>query len=353
MSDLSHDLAERVSEAAATDTALYIVGGDSKRHLWGRDCRGSELNVAQHSGVVDYQPGELVITARAGTPLTELAAVLGAENQWLPCECPEFDGRATLGGTLATNSNGPGRAFAGALRDLVLGVRLIDGRGRLLNFGGKVMKNVAGYDVSRLQAGALGTLGILCDITFKILPRPETTTTLIFEQAHHSAPAFIAKHARQAKPLSAACWYDGRVYLRLSGAEQAVHHTASLWGGDTLDHAATFWQQLRELSLPRLEQTEELVRLSVKPTADSLLESPPLCIDWAGGLRWYAGRDGREALQQAALAAGGHAVFYRGGDRRAEVRQPLGPAQQQIQHRLKQAFDPCGILNRGRLYSWM
>jgi glycolate oxidase FAD binding subunit len=350
MTDRSREIASAVAEAAARQQPLYINGGGSKRHLLGRDCDAPCLDVAGHTGITDYQPSELVLTARAGTPLAEIEAALELEGQALPFEPPLFDGRATLGGTVACNMSGPARPWAGSARDLVLGVQLIDGRGQLLTFGGQVMKNVAGYDVSRLQAGALGTLGVLSEISLKVLPRAEHSLTLVYELGAAAAIASMNRRAGQPCPLSGACWLDDRLYLRLSGAAAAVDHTARVWGGELLAGGTDFWRDLRELALPFFAGGDPLWRLSIKPTADSFDSAGPTLIDWGGAQRWLRGDSGLSELQRSAAAAGGNAVLFRGGDRSAELRPAPDPVTRRLQERLKQAFDPQRILNPGRLY---
>ncbi|MBW6477506.1 MAG: glycolate oxidase subunit GlcE, partial [Chromatiales bacterium] len=214
--DHSQQLAEQIAEAAASGRALCIQGGNSKA-FYGRLPQGEPLSVAAHRGVVSYDPTELVITARAGTPLKELVATLRAENQMLPFEPPGYGENATLGGSIACNFSGPRRAYAGAARDFVLGTRVINGRGEQLRFGGEVMKNVAGYDASRLMCGALGTLGLILEVSLKVLPLPEAQASLVFELDPASALARMQALARQPWPLSASCYLDGRLHLRLSG----------------------------------------------------------------------------------------------------------------------------------------
>lgn len=347
--DISAELAAAVAASRAHGAALYIKGGDSKRQWLGRNCDARELDVAGHCGIVDYQPAELVVTARAGTRIRDLQRVLATEGQTLACDPPQLHGEATLGGALATNLCGPARPWVGSLRDAVLGVTLINGKGELLRFGGTVMKNVAGYDVSRLQAGALGALGILCDISVKVLPLPEKTLTLQYAQTADEALALMNRRAGQPAPLSGACWVDGVTRLRLSGAASAVEHVARQWGGDPAPDG--FWEDLRELALPFFARSEALWRASVTPTADS--GDSDALLDWAGAQRWLHADPHTDAVQRWSAAHAGHACLFRGGDRNAEVRAPLGAAQQQLQLRLKKAFDPDGVLNPGRLYSWM
>ena len=351
--DCSLELAATIAEAGAAGRSLYICGGNSKRQILGRDCTATTLDVSAHRGITDYQPSELVLTARGGTPLVDIQTALAMEGQVLPFEPALFDGQATLGGTVACNLSGPARPWAGSVRDLILGVQLIDGSGQLLNFGGKVMKNVAGYDVSRVQAGALGTLGVLSEISLKVLPGYRHSITLCYETDATAAIDTMNKRAGQAAPLSAACWLDGRLYLRLSGDQQAVDSTARNWGGEQFAEATEFWRNLREMKLPFFSGDQPLWRLSVKSTAALCSGAQPTLIDWCGAQRWLRGDFELQALQRQAAVAGGNTTLFRGGDRCAAVLPAPDPVSRRLQQRLKQTFDPQGILNPGRLHAWL
>jgi glycolate oxidase FAD binding subunit len=350
--DCSEQLVAAVAEAASQRQPVYISAGGSKRHILGRNCDAAPLDVSAHSGIIDYQPSELVLTARAGTPLVEILETLHQQGQTLPCEPPLFGGRATLGGTLACNLSGPARPWGGSIRDLVLGLQLINGRAERLNFGGKVMKNVAGYDVSRLQAGAQGTLGVITQISLKVLPLPQRSLTLAFElSAQH---ALDVMHARAGKPgpLSAACWQEQRLYLRLQGADPAVEQAAREWGGQALEPglADNFWSSLRDMSQAFFNGPEPLWRFSVNPTAAAGLTGEHSIIDWCGAQRWLRGEHSVATLQQLARGAGGNVSLFAGGNRDGQVLPTPDPVIARLQLRLKQAFDPAGIFNPGRLY---
>jgi glycolate oxidase FAD binding subunit len=351
--DHSEEIIAALRDARECKSPVYISAGGSKRHMIGRQCDAAELNVSAHCGIVDYQPGELVITARAGTPLTELVSTLSEHNQMLSFEPPLYAGTATLGGTLACNLSGPARPWAGSIRDMVLGVQLINGRCERLNFGGKVMKNVAGYDVSRLQAGALGTLGVLSEVSLKVLPRPQQTLTLRYTMTAGEAIATMNRRAGEPKPLSGAFWLDGHLHLRVSGAASAVDSTARQWGGERVDDDGHLWESLREMTLPFFAGDTPLWRFSVRSTASPAPNLGPMLIDWGGAQRWVRGERPRAQLERIAADAGGHVTLFRGGERSSEVRAPLGAVEQRLQQRLKHAFDPDGILNPGRLYSWL
>ncbi len=344
---------EQIVVARATGSSIKIRGGGSKEHFCGRDIEGEILSLAEHHGIINYDPNELVLTALAGTTLTELNAALDNKDQQLSFEPPHFSEAATLGGTLACNQSGPARPWAGSIRDMVLGVRLINGKGEHLRFGGQVMKNVAGYDVARLQAGALGCLGIITEVSLKIIPKSETSLTLVKELSESSAIRLMNELAGLPRPLSGATWVDGQLYLRLSGTENAILGTAKKWGGEKLKEADVFWQNLREHQLSFFKPASALWRFSIRSTAKPVMPGSETVIDWAGAQRWLRGDYEFGQMQKLATQAGGHVTLFRGGDRNAEVRHPLSQVEQQLQKRLKLAFDPQGILNPGRLYSWM
>lgn len=352
MKDLTQALQQRVQQASKQGEPLRIVGGGSKDFM-GRVAQGEPVNMAEHSGIVSYQPIELVLTARAGTALIEIEAALGEHNQMLAFEPPLFAGRATIGGTLAAHLSGPSRPWGGSVRDHVLGIRLINGRAEHLRFGGQVMKNVAGYDVSRMQAGAMGTLGIITEVSLKVMPTPAATLTLCQEMTAEQALNKMNRLAGQAKPLTGACWWEGKLYLRLAGARSAVESAAHQWSGTVLEEDKTFWQQLREQQLSYFAGSASLWRFSVNSHAPHRLPNAPWLLDWGGSQRWLRGEFATEQLEALAEEAGGQVSRYRGGDRQQEVFHTQPPALRQLHQRLKQALDPNGIFNPGRLYSWM
>lgn len=344
---------EGVTAARDTKKPVFICGGKTKLDILGRQCGALPLSVASHTGIVELEAGELVLTARSGTTLKEIEQTLMPLGLELAFEPPYFGDAATLGGTLACNLSGPARPWRGSIRDAVLGAQLINGKAELLNFGGKVMKNVAGYDVSRLQAGALGTLGVITEISLKIMPRAEATTTLMFEMSAADAIQTMNQKAGEPKPLSGAAWVDGKLYLRLAGAAAAVSNTARLWGGEQISAGQDFWMNLKEMALPFFAGSEPVWRASLKSTAVHLEQFGEQLIDWGGAQRWVRGEQDVPELERYAADAGGHITLFRGGERSSEVRHPLDSTQQRLQTRLKNSFDPDGILNPGRLYSWM
>ena len=343
---------DQVYAAVADKTPLRIVGGNSKRYI-GRESTGEPVDVSAYSGVVDYQPSELVITVRAGTTVSELQSVLARENQVLASEPPEFDGRATVGGTLACNLSGPSRPWLGSIRDHVLGVRIINGRGEHLRFGGEVMKNVAGYDVSRLMAGAMGTLGILTEVTLKVMPRPETTLTVHREVVASDALRAMNELCRSPLPVTGACWCDGDMYVRLDGPASVVAAAAERIDGKPLPDDRRFWSGLREMDLPFFAGAEDLWCISLRATSEHFMPDANWLIDWRGARRWVTSQRDRESIDRHVKNAGGEAWRVRGGDGGGEVFPERSAAYRSMLLRLKQALDPAGIFNPGRLYSWM
>lgn len=349
MCDMTPELIERVRQAHDTSQPLSVHGNRTKAFL-GHEVKGQSLPLTHHKGVLHYEPSELVITARAGTPLNEIEQVLEAEGQMLAFEPPHFGEGATLGGTLAAGLSGPRRPYAGAARDFLLGCHLVNGKGEALHFGGEVMKNVAGYDLSRLQVGAFGTLGILLDVSLKVLPRPELETTLVQERNDAEAINLMNTWAGKPLPLSGCCYDGDHIYIRLSGAETAVKAASKKLGGEPHAKPEPFWRKLREQELTFFQHSAPLWRCAVTPDSEPLPLDGTQLVDWGGGLRWLSSRQPADRIRRIVAQAGGHATLYRNGDAGIGRFHPLSPPLLQLHQRLKQALDPNGILNPGRMY---
>ncbi len=362
--------AERVRAAAASKTTLRIRGGGSKDFL-AQSLQGEVLDTREYSGITSYEPSELVVTARAGTPLVELEAALARKGQCLAFEPPHFsltrNALATVGGMVAAGLSGPARASVGAVREFVLGMTLLNGRGEFLTFGGQVMKNVAGYDVSRLMVGAWGALGVITEVSLKVLPEPRAEATLVFELDQARALTQLHQWGAQPLPLNASCWVRDdsdasareQLFVRLRGAVAAVDAASQRMltqvGGQRLDNgqAAPDWQACRDLRLPFFAQVPSddlgLWRLSVAQTA-SVLDLPwPQLVEWHGAQRWlWAPLTATQALREAAAKAGGHATLFiapANTTERLERTAALSGPLARIQQRLKAEFDPAGVFN--------
>ena len=345
--DLEAELATQVAAVAAAGGALRIEGGNSKA-FYGEPVEGLAIEVAGHGGVIDYDPAELVITLRAGSPLAEVESLLAGERQMFGFEPPAFGATATVGGTLATGLAGPRRAFAGGVRDFVLGVRLLDGRGEVLSFGGRVIKNVAGFDVSRLAVGSLGTLGIILEASIRVVPVPEAETTLAFEHAEADAHLrWINSLGAEPWPVSASCWRDGASRLRLSGSEQGVAQAAAGLGGDRVEFD---WAALKEQRDDFFAGDEPLTRVALPPTTADLSVDAPQLIEWGGAERWLRGELDLGALRARVAELGGNACAFRHHPPGSGVFQPLPGALLRLERNLKSSFDPAGIFNPGRMY---
>lgn len=347
----TQELQDRIREAYNDKTALEIVGGNSKRFYGNSNVQKSEvIETRIHQGIISYEPSELVITARAGTPLKEIEALLAENNQMLPFEPPHFGEHATLGGAIATGLSGSRRPFTGSARDFVLGTKIISGKGEIMSFGGQVMKNVAGYDVSRLMVGALGTLGLLLEVSIKVLPIPDTEVTQCIGMSQQDALKTMHELNQTSLPLSALAYENEKLYVRLSGAQSAVSSARKKVGGESLMHAENFWQQVNEQTHSFFDEDKSLWRLSVPYTANISLNENTF-IDWAGALHWLYSDKSAEEIQQHAIEQGGAAILFKDANSSQERFPPLQAKIKQLQINLKLRFDPYGTLNYGRLYS--
>ncbi|MEA3642734.1 MAG: glycolate oxidase subunit GlcE [Lamprobacter sp.] len=413
-------IVEQVKAACSAGTTLALHGGKTKAFYGNPMQADAELDCSSHRGVIAYEPTELAITVRAGTPLSAVEALLAEHGQEFPFEPPHFGDRATIGGMVAAGLSGPRRPYAASVRDAVLGVRMLNGKGEVLDFGGRVMKNVAGYDLSRLMVGSLGVLGVLLEVSIKVMPRAPGRITLVQEQDQASALALMQRWAGQALPITGTAWLNGRLHVRVAGSEEALSETQRMLGGALMEpeDADAFWTAVREQQLECFAGELPLWRISVPPaTAADAIPDVDL-IEWGGALRWLRretlfddeglgdARTGAEhsgaargvigadrgyeigsgasaaAVRAWAAAAGGHATLFRAGlnagssteasagsstetgpGTTAEappgasarlpskgVFAPLSPVALRLHQNLKQAFDPAGIFNPGRLY---
>ncbi len=348
--DLGAALSARVAEAAARGEPLRLVGGGSKDAL-AQALSGARLDLSGHRGILDYAPSELVMTARAGTPLAQIEAALARSGQRLAFEPPIMSPASTLGGVVAAGLSGARRPFAGGVRDAVLGVKILDGRGRILRFGGTVFKNVAGFDAFRLMAGAYGCLGVLLEVSLRVAPAPQTTLHLAFEEAWPRAKARLEALLRRPVPVTGAVHDGAGLLLRLEGPDHGVRALAAELGG-VVDNSE-IWEALRQRRYGP-HQAARLWRVLIPRRADTAelegLAEAPLLRDWAGAEIWLASEASADRVRDAARRIGGHAALHRGARAGEAVFPPLAPAVLALHQRLKRALDPAGVLNPGRLY---
>ena len=338
-------LIERIREAAAQNRALRIRGSGSK-DFYAFKLEGEPLDVSGYRGIVDYEPSELVMTARAGTPLSEVEEALTKGGQMLACEPPYFGPNATVGGCIAAGFSGPRRAAAGSLRDFVLGTRVLNGAGEDLRFDGRVMKNVAGFDVSRLMAGSFGTLGVIVEASLKVLPRPEEELTVRFELNAAKAIEAMNRWAAQPLPISATCHFGNALSVRLSGSKLGVAAARTKIGGEAVAEGNAFWRAVREQTLDAFHGP--LWRLSITPTTPPLALPGQQVIEWNGSLRWIATDAPAQQVFGAARQAGGHATRFRGPS--GTPLMLLDSAVFEMHKRLKAALDPNGVFGPHRLH---
>ncbi|RZU98787.1 glycolate oxidase subunit GlcE [Spiribacter vilamensis] len=349
----TEELRGQVVAAAEQGEALSIIGGGSKQ-FYGNPVQGRVLDVSGHRGIITYEPTELVLTARAGTPIAEIEDALNAEGQRLAFEPPHFDGGATLGGAVAAGLAGPRRPYGGAVRDMVLGLRLINGRGELMRFGGEVMKNVAGYDVARLNTGALGTLGVITEVSLKVLPSPAARATLQLRAEPAQCHDLSEEWLRNGRPLSGMVHDGGALYARFEGTTSAVDDAMAAIEGEALEPAVAdaLWQSIRDHSHAFFAEGEApLWRVSLPPASAPTSFGDHVFIDWSGQQLWLRSQPDPEALRAQAAAQGGSATLFRGRIEGVDAFPALDPVQSRLHRSIKRAFDPQGILNPGRLYS--
>ncbi|MEM7206459.1 MAG: glycolate oxidase subunit GlcE [Pseudomonadota bacterium] len=342
--NIEDTLRASVSAHAESKSAVHIVGGNSKA-FYGNAVTGDELSVRDHTGIIDYDPAEMVITVRAGTRLSDVSALLAENRQMLGFEPPDYSGTTTIGGALATGLCGPRRASAGSARDFLLGARIIDGRAQTLNFGGRVIKNVAGFDLARVMVGAQGTLGVLLEVSIKVVPIPHAEVSLAFE--HTSADEhiqWINELGSAPHPISASLWRDQKSTLRLSGSESGVESAVRKLGGDRIEHNwnGHDWQD---------DSMRAVTRVSLPPATTDILKQSDQIIEWGGAQRWLIGDTHIARLRDQVSASGGAVCAYRNHARDVSIFQPLTPAILSLQNQLKTSFDPHGILNPGRVYA--
>lgn len=353
MNDQTDTIQKQIHAARRSQKALRIEGNNSKPFI-GHATDGEIISSQSHTGILSYDASELVIKVRSGTTLNEINAALAENKQRLPFEPPDFSGHATIGGTIACNISGPARAYKGAARDYLLGASIINGKAEVLEFGGQVMKNVAGYDASRLMAGAYGTLGFILDVSIKVLPTNHTEITVAIEQPVNDAIETINRFAGINLPINASCYVNDTLYIRLSSSEQntlaACERICQQSGASVIDDSPSFWQSVREQQHDFFNNDSPLARVSVPATTTDLELAGEQFIEWGGALRWLKSDTDIEQLRDSVKKIGGHVTAYKNYPDSVDYFQPLEPGIKTLHQRLKKAFDPNGILNPGRMY---
>ncbi len=354
--DISEALQAQVSRAAASKEKLNIKGGNSKAFLGLINPDAAVLDVSQHTGTISHEPTELVITARAGTRLEDIKQTLKAHYQTLAFEPPAYGHDATIGGTIACALAGPAKPYFGGARDYILGCTVLTGHGQILKFGGEVMKNVAGYDVSRLMTGAMGTLGVLLDVSLKVLPATSHTTTLISNATAEEAIEQLQALGGMGLPVTASAWHNNKMYTRLAGSAGTVAAAAEKLPGSE-SNEPEFWLQLREHTLPFFtrpeSRPESLWRISVPALTPPLSIAGEWLYDWAGMQRWLVSSADANDVRNACSAVGGNATLFRADKnmmQSTDIFQPLPVPLMKLHRRLKQEFDPEGVFNYQRLF---
>jgi len=337
-------LVSQINDSAASKQGLQLAGGGTK-HFLNPPSAAPRLSLADYVGIIAYQPSELVIEVRAGTRLDVIEHTLAVQGQRLAFEPPRFGPASTIGGVVSAGLSGPARPYAGALRDHVLGVTLLDAHGRLQRFGGRVMKNVAGYDVSRLAAGAWGTLGPVAELALRVAPRSSAEASIAWSMTPVDALRRMTELARTAWPLNGACFDDGVLRVRLAGSLPAVEEAVLALAPERVEADAGFWQDLRDCRLPFFADATPLWRLAVPPATPSLNLSGRMLLDWGGAQRWLKSELPAAQIQAAARAVGGYAQPFFAAEAHAYA--PLSATQRALQARIKAVFDPAGLFNAG------
>ncbi|MDX2418518.1 MAG: glycolate oxidase subunit GlcE [Xanthomonadales bacterium] len=350
MPSLAAEITAAVESAYNTRTPLNITGAGTKSFLGQQATNNRSLDVTEHTGIIEYDPAELVMVARAGTPLGEIERVLNENGQMLGFEPPFVDAGATLGGAVAAGLAGPRRAYAGAVRDFILGCNFINGKGESVTAGGKVMKNVAGFDLFRPMARSMGTLGVMLKIALRLLPLPEVEKTLLHEETDELAALRKMNHwPVETQAISAASWDGTHIRIRLSGSASGIEHARSLIGGDYIT-ATGYWQDLNNFRLDFFQQAGRLWRISLAPMSESFDPESRQLLDWGGAQRWLKSDKAAASIRARAIQLGGHADCFK-QDPGVATFHPLEGNVLAVNQRLKTALDPAGILNPGRLHS--
>ena len=354
MKEHIREVSERIVAASKSGAPLEIRGGGTKRFL-GNPSKGELLDVGRIRGIVDHDPSELTVAVHGGTRVAALEAALAESGQMLGFEPPAHDDESTIGGVIACGLSGPRRPALGACRDFMLGVTVIDGTGEILSFGGKVIKNVAGFDVTRLMAGSMGTLGVIVEAVFRVAAKPQCEATCVLELDQADAFFKANEFVGNGMPVTASCWHQGCLSLRLSGSEAGVERFVSKIGGQVVREVKSdsFWQSVRNQDHPFFAPGRSLWKIVTPPMSDSVPVEGDWLVEWHGALRWLSSDVPAAKVKEQAAAAGGAATLFRADPGSADDirRFPELPGKlAELHKRLMDVFDPAGILNPGRMY---
>ncbi|MCL4111506.1 UNVERIFIED_CONTAM: hypothetical protein GTU68_002290 [Idotea baltica] len=353
--DISLALQNIVKEAIKTKSPLYIHGGNSKL-FYGNSVSASPLDVSPHTGIIAYDPTELCITVRAGTLLSDLEKIVESKNQILPFDPPQYTPNATIGGALAAGISGPRRAYTGSARDAILGVKIINGEGEIVTFGGQVMKNVAGYDLSRMMVRSQGTLGVILEVSIRLLPKSKSEITISLEGSQSFALSYFQSIKMQQLPISATAWFNDQTYLRLSGSEQVLTHHLNKISDEmqvrTIDDGLNFWTEIRDHKHHFFGRMDKpLWRLSLPPASEEITQmNDNQLIEWGGAQRWVNTNTPANIIQSSANSRKGYATLFNGDIPEVACFPRLDVNLMKLHKQLKRNMDPHGIFNIGRMY---
>ncbi len=349
--DYIQTLCASIQQANATQQALQIQGGGSKS-FYGNEISANTLDVSNNIGIIAYEPSELFITARNGTLLAEIEATLDANNQVLPFEPPHFSPNATLGGAVASGLSGPRRPFSSSLRDCMLGVHIVNGKGEYLEFGGQVMKNVAGYDASRLMCGAFGTLGVLTQISLKVAPKPQAEITLALSINQSEALNKMNAWTQTQLPISATYFNNDVLHVRIAGLEKSVEKICNQIGGEKISSSEKFWASVKNHQSDFFQAEKSLWRIIAPNNTPPLSINGETCIEWNGGLRWIKSTEDAQHIRNQCQAFKGYVSLFKADSKPNDCLAEINPDLKKLHLNIKSAFDPNRILNPGRMYSW-
>lgn len=349
--DISTELQKQVVDAISNKEPLFIHAGKSKL-FYGNDVNGKSLDISPHTGIISYEPTELCITVRAGTRLSEIQKLLAEKQQILPFEPPLYTKDATIGGAIATGISGPRRAYTGSIRDAILGVQMINGNAEIVNFGGQVMKNVAGYDLSRLMVRSQGILGVILSVSLRLLPKPSHDLTIRFDVNQQEGLDFFQNLRSQQIPVSATVWFDQQAYIRLSGSTETLENSQQLIKGDVLTDAKDFWREIRDQHYHFFGRTDKpLWRLSLPPGSNQISRiDDNILIEWSGAQRWVNSNMPANIIQSIAKSRNGFATLFRGNLPETPHFPTLDEPLMLLHKQLKNKMDPHGVFNPSRMY---